>query len=147
PPRRTMSDHAPPQPADPHATLAPPDDPALRETLDPRPAAPPERATLAPPPHPAADTARDIPARIGRFEVRSFLGAGSFGTVYRAPAPQLDREVALKVARAAGQSPDQLARFRREARTAAGLRHPHIVPLFEAGEADGQLYLASAYVP
>ena len=51
------------------------------------------------------------------------------------------------MAPAAGQSPERFQRFRREARTAAGLRHPHIVPLFEAGEADGMLFLASAYVP
>jgi serine/threonine protein kinase len=92
-------------------------------------------------------TGTDLPERLGRFIIRGFLGAGAFGTVYRAYDPQLDREVALKVARSAGQSKERLQRFRREARAAAGLRHPHIVPLFEAGEADGHLYLASAFVP
>jgi tetratricopeptide (TPR) repeat protein/tRNA A-37 threonylcarbamoyl transferase component Bud32 len=92
-------------------------------------------------------TGTDLPERIGRFVIRGFLGAGAFGTVYRAYDPQLDREIALKVARSAGQSPERMQRFRREARAAAGLRHPHIVPLFEAGEADGHLFLASAFVP
>src|SRR5690242_13291055 len=92
-------------------------------------------------------TATDLPERLGRFVVRGLLGAGAFGVVYRAYDRQLEREVALKVVRAAGLSPERVQRFRREARAAAGLRHPHVVPLFEAGEADGHLYLASAYVP
>jgi tetratricopeptide (TPR) repeat protein/tRNA A-37 threonylcarbamoyl transferase component Bud32 len=92
-------------------------------------------------------TGTQLPEHIGRFVIRGFLGAGAFGTVYRAYDPQLDREIALKVARSAGQSPERMQRFRREARAAAGLRHPHIVPLFEAGEADGHLFLASAFVP
>src|SRR2546421_8178368 len=107
---------------------------------------PDPHATLDPAPSPAADTATDLPGHVGRFAVRGFLGAGTFGVVYRAHDPQLDREVALEVAPAAGQSLERLQRFRREARTAAGLRHAHIVPMFEAGEADGHLYLASAYV-
>jgi WD40 repeat protein/tRNA A-37 threonylcarbamoyl transferase component Bud32 len=91
-------------------------------------------------------TTNELPSRLGRFAIRGLLGAGAFGTVYRAYDPQLEREVALKVAKAAVQSPERVQRFRREARAAAGLRHPHIVPLFETGEADGHLYLASAYV-
>jgi formylglycine-generating enzyme required for sulfatase activity len=109
-------------------------------------------ATVDPTPAPAGDTAIDLASgvrncgSIGRFTIRGFLGAGTFGTVYRAHDPQLDREIALKTAPAAGQSLERMQRFRREACTAAGLRHPHIVPLFEAGEADGLLFLASAYV-
>src|SRR5262245_609531 len=134
-----MSDH-PTLPSDPQA----PCDADVRLTIDP---APPERATVEPARPPGEETAHDLPARIGRFEVFGFLGAGSFGTVYHARDPQLDREIALKVAKATSLSPERLARFRREARAAAGLRHPHIVPLFEAGETDGQLFLASAYIP
>jgi tetratricopeptide (TPR) repeat protein len=98
-------------------------------------------------PHVEPTAPTELPQKIGRFLIRGFLGAGAFGTVYRAYDPQLEREVALKVAKAAGQSPERIQRFRREARAAAGLRHPHIVPLFEAGEVDGHLYLASAFVP
>jgi formylglycine-generating enzyme required for sulfatase activity len=114
---------------------------------------PPEKATLDLEPKVAHETASELPrglsarGSVGRFAIRGFLGAGTFGVVHRAHDPQLDREVALKVAPAAGQSPERMQRFRREARTAAGLRHPHIVPLFEAGEADGMLYLASAFIP
>jgi WD40 repeat protein len=118
----------------------------------PTPATPPgddrgNAPTIDPAVPPADDTGRGIPKQIGRFQIRGFLGAGAFGTVYRAYDPQLDREVALKVAQATAQSPERIQRFRREARAAAGLRHPNIVPLFEAGTADGHLYLASAFVP
>jgi formylglycine-generating enzyme required for sulfatase activity/tRNA A-37 threonylcarbamoyl transferase component Bud32 len=126
---------------------SPPGDPAPQPsapTIDPAPADP--YAPTIDPDHSVQDTDRVVPERLGRFVVRGFLGAGAFGTVYRAFDPQLDREVALKVARPAGQSPERTQRFRREARAAAGLRHPHIVPLFEAGEADEQLYLASAFI-
>jgi tetratricopeptide (TPR) repeat protein len=129
-----MPESRPGQDADP---LRPPflSDTGTAPTIDP--AVPPMESTAT----------TELPAKIGRFLIRGFLGAGAFGTVYRAYDPQLEREVALKVAKAAGQSPERIQRFRREARAAAGLRHPHIVPLFEAGEVDGHLYLASAFVP
>lgn len=109
-------------------TLQPPDPDA---TLDP-----PAAGTVTLPP---------VAERVGRYEVRGELGEGSFGVVYRAYDPQLDREVALKVAKAF-DNPSKRDRFRREAKAAAGLRHPNIVPLYEAGEADGRAYLASAYI-
>jgi WD40 repeat protein len=86
------------------------------------------------------------PARIGRFELRQRLGAGAFGVVHRAFDPHLRREVALKVPHGALGRADILERFLREARAAAGLRHPHIVPVFDAGQADGQHYIASAFI-
>jgi WD40 repeat protein/tRNA A-37 threonylcarbamoyl transferase component Bud32 len=89
----------------------------------------------------------DIPERIGRFEIRARLGAGSFGTVYRAHDPVLDREVALKVPRAAVlEKPEARARFLREPKAAARLRHPHIVPVFDAGTDGDRYYIASAYI-
>jgi serine/threonine-protein kinase len=84
---------------------------------------------------------------LGRFQIQEILGEGTFGTVYRAHDPLLDRCVALKVAKASVLSAERAERFRREARASAGLRHPHIVPLFETGEAAEQFYLASAHVP
>jgi serine/threonine protein kinase len=89
-----------------------------------------------------------LPERIGRFRIEERLGAGAFGAVYRAIDPNLEREVALKVPhREIQQDPRASERFLREARAAARLRHPHIVPVYEAGS-DGQTsYLACAYIP
>ncbi len=96
-----------------------------------------------------ATTTRSLPVakRIGRFEVRERLGAGAFGTVYRAYDPQLDREVALKVPNAGVlDSPKRIERFLREAKSAANLRHPNIVPLYDAGKDGEQYYIASAFI-
>ena len=85
--------------------------------------------------------------RIGRFEVRGKLGAGAFGIVYRAYDPRLEREVALKVPNAGTlDSPKRVERFLREAKAAAGLRHPHIVPVFDAGQDGGRYFIASAFI-
>jgi WD40 repeat protein/tetratricopeptide (TPR) repeat protein len=84
---------------------------------------------------------------IGRFEAREKLGEGAFGTVYRAYDPQLDREVALKVAKpAAVGTPDRRERFLREAKAAANLRHPNIAPVFDSGSDGDRVYIASGYV-
>lgn len=92
-------------------------------------------------------TAKDIPASVGRFLIREWLGEGAFGVVYRAVDPQLDREVALKVAKPASlTSSERVERFLREGKAAAQLRHPHIVPVFEAGRDGSSYYIASAYI-
>ncbi|WP_020468821.1 serine/threonine-protein kinase [Zavarzinella formosa] len=86
-------------------------------------------------------------SRIGRFELRQKLGEGAFGEVYQAYDPQLDREVALKLAKpGAISTPQRLERFFREAKASGNLRHPNIVPLFEAGQQDGRCYIASAFI-
>jgi eukaryotic-like serine/threonine-protein kinase len=88
------------------------------------------------------------PTRFGRFEVQRELGRGSFGVVFLAYDPRLRRQVALKVPR-----PEVLVtaemrrRFEREARAAAGLDHPNLVPVFDAGEEGSISYIASAYCP
>jgi WD40 repeat protein/predicted Ser/Thr protein kinase len=74
------------------------------------------------------------------------IGKGGFGKVYLAYDPQLDRTLALKVPMIADASDSSIRRFRAEARSAAQLRHPNIVPTFDSGEADGQLYIASQYI-
>lgn len=87
-------------------------------------------------------------SHLGRFEIRRELGRGSFGIVYLAYDPGLGREVALKIPRAdALADPDQRHRFQREARAAAGLDHPNLVPVYEAGEVGPVCYIASAYCP
>ncbi|MEO0480504.1 MAG: protein kinase [Planctomycetota bacterium] len=87
---------------------------------------------------------RPVPAeRIGDFVLHRWIGGGGMGDVYVATQEPLGRPVALKVLRQhlAG-SPTRRERFRREARITASLEHPNIVPVFEAGEADGFLFLA-----
>src|SRR5262249_11887617 len=71
--------------------------------------------------------AADRVQRIGRFEIRRFLGEGAFGRVYQAFDPSLKRTVALKVAKPELMaSESRVERFEREARAAAQLQHPHI---------------------
>jgi WD40 repeat protein len=84
--------------------------------------------------------------RVGRFELRAALGQGTFGRVYRAYDPALDREVALKVPRHTADRPGAVERFVEEARAAARLRHPNVVAVFEVGQADGQWFIASELV-
>jgi tRNA A-37 threonylcarbamoyl transferase component Bud32 len=83
----------------------------------------------------------------GKFHLLQTLGQGAFGTVYKARDPELDRVVALKVPRAGNLAGAQeLDRFLREARSAAQLRHPAIVPVHEVGQQDGLPYLVSDFV-
>ncbi|MFO0810443.1 MAG: bifunctional serine/threonine-protein kinase/formylglycine-generating enzyme family protein [Gemmataceae bacterium] len=88
-----------------------------------------------------------MPARIGRFEVRRLLGTGAFGAVYQAYDPRLDRDVAIKVLRPGLlDNAKYVERFVREAKAAAGLRHPNIVPVHETGTDGGRHYIVSAYI-
>ncbi|HEX4963020.1 MAG TPA: protein kinase [Thermoanaerobaculia bacterium] len=86
---------------------------------------------------------------VGRYRIVSFLGAGAMGEVYLAEDPQIDRRLAIKTVRLIGRPQeidDRKKRLLREARAAGRLLHPNIVTLFDAGEADGLLYLAFEYV-
>jgi serine/threonine protein kinase, bacterial len=78
----------------------------------------------------------------GRYRLVELLGRGGMGEVWRAYDTAIDRIVALKLlpANFAGDRVYQ-ERFRREARAAAGLDEPHIVPIYDFGEIDGQLYV------
>ncbi|HYT90288.1 MAG TPA: protein kinase, partial [Gemmataceae bacterium] len=84
---------------------------------------------------------------VGRFELLAPIGSGTFGTVYRALDPELARTVAVKLPRA-GQWADSggVERFLREARSAAQLRHPAIVPVHEVGTSEGVPYLVSDFI-
>jgi YD repeat-containing protein len=85
--------------------------------------------------------------RFGRFELLGALGQGAFGTVYRARDTELGRLVAVKVPHQGVLTDGQGAeRFLREARSAAHLRHPAIVTVFEVGRQDGLPYLVSELV-
>jgi WD40 repeat protein/tetratricopeptide (TPR) repeat protein/tRNA A-37 threonylcarbamoyl transferase component Bud32 len=84
---------------------------------------------------------------LGKFELIEPVGQGGCGTVYKARDPELDRVVAIKVPRTGNLAgPQELDRFLREARSAARLHHPAIVPVHEVGEHDGVPYLVSDFV-
>ena len=84
------------------------------------------------------------PVSVGRYELGEIIGRGAFGVVHRAWDTLLRRTVALKRPRpGARRDAEAVERFLREARAAAGLRHPHIVPVHDAGQVDGELYLVS----
>ncbi|MDQ8708354.1 serine/threonine-protein kinase [Streptomyces sp. LHD-70] len=89
-----------------------------------------------------------IGAQIAGYQVESELGRGGMAVVYRARDLRLQRTVALKLLTEDMVRNDTFRRrFAHEQRVAASLDHPHIVPIFEAGEADGVLYIAMRYVP
>ncbi len=98
----------------------------------------------------------DVPPAIGDFapgaEVASYrierlVGRGGMATVYRAIDTRLDRVVALKVLTPELARSDSFRqRFILESRAGASLDHPHVIPVFEAGEADGVLFIAMRYV-
>jgi WD40 repeat protein/tRNA A-37 threonylcarbamoyl transferase component Bud32 len=96
---------------------------------------------------PVTSPVTTVPETIGRYRILRVLGQGGFGTVFLARDPQLKREVALKVPREGTlDSPQRVRRFLGDARSAAQLRHPNIVPVFDAGQADGHYYIASAFI-
>src|SRR5579885_3586311 len=87
------------------------------------------------------------PERIGRYELRGRLGAGSFADVFRAYDPLLGRLVALKALypALAGDAADR-ERFLAEARTLAALSHPNLVTVFDVGDAGGRPYFTMEIV-
>ena len=88
------------------------------------------------------------PKRLDKYEILEEIGRGGFAVVYRARDTELDRIIALKVLHPYWTAdPDFAARFRQEARAAANLRHPNIATVYEAGEAEGQLYIAMEHLP
>lgn len=88
-----------------------------------------------------------IPRRFGRYELLEEVGRGGMGVVYRARHVELNRVVAVKMI-LSGYLADseQIRRFQQEARTAARIRHPNIVNVFDYGEAEGHHYFAMDYV-
>src|SRR5262252_5332225 len=83
-----------------------------------------------------------------QYRVERLLGRGGMGAVYLAHELALDRHVAIKVLLPEQAGTQELReRFKREARTAARLTHPNIVPLHTFGEVSGLLYFVMGYVP
>jgi hypothetical protein len=83
----------------------------------------------------------------GRYRLEAKLGSGGMSTVYLARDTTLDRDVAVKVMhREMSEQPDQLERFRQEARAVAKLSHPNVVAVIDAGEDGGFPYIVFEYV-
>jgi WD40 repeat protein/tRNA A-37 threonylcarbamoyl transferase component Bud32 len=100
-----------------------------------------------------ADASQDLPTALpanevlGDFCLQREIGRGGMGVVYEAEQLSLHRRVAVKVlSRAAVREPRQLQRFQNEARAAAGLHHPHIVPVYAVGTERGIPYYAMQYI-
>src|SRR5262245_38966677 len=83
------------------------------------------------------------PEQIGKYKVRSNVGQGAMGEVWKAHDPVLDRYVAIKTIAGEMSSDEMLrTRFLREAQSAARLNHPNIIKVFDFGEEGGTLYMA-----
>ncbi len=84
---------------------------------------------------------------IGSYQIAEEIGQGGMAVVCRAYQPQLERWVAIKILQATGASGTEfLARFRREARAIAALRHPNILTVYDYGEERGIAYIVMEYV-
>jgi serine/threonine-protein kinase len=97
--------------------------------------------------HPSADFLDLQAALAGEYSLQRELGRGGMGVVYLARDVQLDRDVAIKVLPThLARDPEAHDRFVREARMAAGLSHPHIVPIHRVSEAKGFVFFVMSYV-
>jgi serine/threonine-protein kinase len=111
----------------------------------------PEIAPASTAPHIGAHTdmteqSRLAAALAGRYRIERELGAGGMATVYLAQDLRHDRRVAIKLLRPELAAVIGAERFLSEIRTTANLQHPHILPLFDSGEAEGFLYYAMPFV-
>lgn len=94
----------------------------------------------------AAKASHQLPASIGRYTIERSLGRGGFAEVFLAHDPELDRRVALKVPLLNTAHNDEVRqRFEREARLAATLGHPQIVPVYEYGQSGPLKFIAFAW--
>jgi serine/threonine protein kinase len=88
-----------------------------------------------------------IGATVGGYRIESLIGRGGMSVVYLAEHLRLGRQVALKLlAPSLSADAQYRERFAFESRRAAEIDHPNVVPIFDAGEADGQLYIAMRYI-
>ena len=85
--------------------------------------------------------------RLGPYEILGLIGAGGMGEVYKARDTRLDRTVAIKILPTELSSDaERRTRFEREAKTIAGLNHPHICTLYDVGEHDGTTFLVMEHL-
>src|SRR5205814_2583671 len=86
----------------------------------------------------------DPGTRLGRYEIRSKIGEGGMGEVYRARDEKLNRDVAIKVLPPdLSENADRLLRFEQEAQAAGALNHPNILAVYDVGMHDGAPYIVS----
>ena len=79
----------------------------------------------------------DSGTKLGRYEIRSKIGEGGMGDVYRAHDEKLNRDVAIKVLPIAlSKDPDRLRRFEQESQAAGALNHPNILAVYDVGTHD-----------
>jgi eukaryotic-like serine/threonine-protein kinase len=82
--------------------------------------------------------------KLGRYEIRSLIGAGGMGEVYRARDEKLNRDVAIKIVPAVfSDFDDRLLRFEQEAQAAGSLNHPNILAVYDVGTHDGEPYVVA----
>ena len=102
------------------------------------------------PVHPAMTTPRPDPrlgTELGPYRIEAVIGRGGMGVVYLAEQARLGRKVALKIVSPEfSDDPKARARFLRESQMAAAIDHPNILPIYEADEADGVLFIAMRLV-
>ncbi len=99
---------------------------------------------------PRPDLPADLPAgaEVAGYRVEEQIGHGGMAVIYRARDARLERDVALKILAPRYARDDAFQRrFIRESRAAAAVDHPHIIPIFAAGESGGVLFIAMRYVP
>src|SRR2546430_634294 len=85
--------------------------------------------------------------RLGRYEIRSKIGAGGMGEVYLAEDTRLHRKLALKILPGElAANKDRMRRFEQEAQAAAALNHPNIAHIYEIGESGGVNFIAMEFV-
>ena len=85
--------------------------------------------------------------QFGHYQIVAPLGEGGMAAVYKAYQPSMERHVAIKVLpRHMSASAEFVNRFKREAKLLAQLQHPHILPVFDYGEADGYPYIVMPFV-
>ncbi len=100
---------------------------------------------------PKSASARSIPERIGKYVIINEVGRGSTGTVYLSHDPYYGRDVAIKVYNIEAGGDDERARIARkmflsEAHMVGMLQHPHILPIYDAGEENGHCYIVTEHV-
>src|SRR5439155_1306068 len=123
------------------------DEPAVHARLRAAPRSPPPpRRPPSDAPNAQLDALRH--ATLGEYEILAELGRGGMATVHLAHDLALDRKVAIKVLAPAllAMGEGMVERFKREARTAAALSHPHIIPIYAVKESEHVLYFVMKYV-